>query len=125
MEAQTRMLQVFTHEVAGAPPLEKLLVPSRSLIKEAPVGMKSKERRAAGSTGVKVKGAIDVVQWGVRREYKWYLFSDVLMICQPSRFAGRATFKELFQLTALEVAPSQGSHKAQVSGSGVMGGLVL
>ncbi|KAL1526743.1 hypothetical protein AB1Y20_015439 [Prymnesium parvum] len=106
MEAQLKMLRAFTHEVTGAPPAEEFLAPDRFLVAEAMVAMKSRDRRAASSNGAKV---IDVVQWGVRRDYKWYLFSDVLLICQPSRFGGRPAVKEIFQLSSLVATPSQAS----------------
>ena len=92
-EKQLRMLKVLTTEVAGAPPVEQLLVPHRSLVREVYVDMKaSSEPGSADALGLTDALGIASVSallsgWGVRRRYKWYIFSDVLMICQPPMFA--------------------------------------
>ena len=55
--------------------------------------------------------------WGVRSKYKWFVFTDVLMVCQPNRFgnAERTTFRTLFELSELVVMPSTGSAAAGAS----------
>ena len=132
-EAQVRMLRVLTTEVAGAPPLEQLLVPARSLVREAVVHMKLSSSGSGASSsaaespygGADDEGARSAIsmprgvaaglQWGIRREYKWYIFTDVLMVCQPQQkvFGGqqpKAAYRTLLELIDLRVVPSTGSQ---------------
>ena len=124
-EKQLRMLKVLTTEVAGAPPVEQLLVPHRSLVREAYVDMKASGSDAVGDDalqhGIKSVNAL-LSGWGVRRRYKWYVFSDVLMICQPPLFsatAERTTYKALFDLADLHIWASSGSAAAASKGLAV------
>ena len=68
---------------------------------EATLDMKAATSHGSGDGGVeemagKAFSAL-ASNWGVRREYRWYVFTDVLMVCQPPRFdtskAARATFR--------------------------------
>lgn len=82
-EALTRMREIVCAEVSGGGSLTDLLQPTRSLVGETFVDMKCE------------KGAsVFFPEWKLRRKYKWYIFSDVLMICRPN-LVGRAYHKKL------------------------------
>ena len=115
--------------MTGLPALEDLLVPSRSLKLEAAIDMKAVTKTSSssgsesggfggsGGSAERAGRALSSIfssNWSIRREYRVYLFTDVMMICQPKpRFdtlrTARATFRCLFNLCDLTVTPSNGS----------------
>ena len=94
-EKQVQTVRVLTTEVRrGA----SLVTASRTLQHEAMVDMKAKSKLHRTFTF-----------WRVRRPYKWYIFSDALLICQRS--SGRYPFRQrkLFMLRDVEVRGSNAS----------------
>jgi len=91
MESKLHMMEVLTQEVKSND-IQHLFEAPRSLVREALVDMKCHSASIARP------------DWRIRRPYKWYVFSDYLLVCRPDMISAGWHKKELWPLAELYVS---------------------
>jgi hypothetical protein len=94
-EAQLRTASIVLAEVTGGSSMRDLLQATRHIQMEAMVGMKAQSGLS--------------MEWRVRRQYKWYVFTDVLLICRPNRFGDQYHKKMILTLADCSISRSKGA----------------
>lgn len=93
-QSKARMLQVLTQEVSSSDMrwVRNMFDSNRLLVSEVAVDMKCHDAKLARA------------DWKIRRPYKWFLFTDCLLVCRPSLTSGGWHKKELWPLSQLSVS---------------------
>jgi len=91
MESRLHMMEVLTQEVKSHD-IQHLFEAPRSLISEALIDMKCPA------------ASISRPEWRIRRQYKWYLFTDYLLVCRRDKISASWHKKELWPLSEVRVS---------------------
>ena len=97
-EARQRTMQVLHHKVHGG---DALVTPDRVLRYECHVDM----RPVHDSNLAQICGFLSFTKAVVRRRYKWYVFSDAVLICRQ-----RSIYEFLMPNELQVVLPKEGDH---------------